>query len=86
MRRYNRYALPVGKAHANRKTLAVATTTPEMRRKASTASFVATSKARAKLHDHTIVQADDSSWHIVRHGEVIAICATAAEACSRLLS
>lgn len=42
------------------------------RQRARTRSHIATSRLKRKLAQHRIVQADDSSWHVLRGDELVA--------------
>jgi len=52
------------------------------RRKARTRSHIATSRLKRSLQRHQIVQGDDSSWRVMRGGEVIGVFPTVSEAVS----
>jgi len=62
---YNSFAMPRGKAQANRRCLSVTTATPQQRDRARSRSFVATSKLRHKLLNTRVVCIDDSWCHVV---------------------
>lgn len=85
-RKCNTYAVPLGRAHANRRSLADASASREDRAKARTRSHVATSKLRAKLSSVQIIQDDDSSglWLHVMGGAIVASFASVADAVAAL--
>ena len=80
-RKYNRYAVPIGRVNINRN---VSNITPEARVKARARSHVATSAMRAKLAAVQIIQGDDSSWLHVIGDKVVARFASATDAVAAL--